>query len=73
MTWTHAAIADFILNNGIGFTVDSLKEIPSKLRSISDADYRYMLENAARIQSKIIGGYFTNRALEQAERMLSHE
>ena len=73
VTWTHAAIADFILNNGIGFTVDSLKEIPSKLRSSSDADYRYMLENAARIQSKIIDGYFTNRALEQAERMLSHE
>lgn len=73
VTWTQAAIADFIRKYGIGFTVDSLKEIPSKLQSISDAEYRSMLENSARMQSKIVAGYFTNRALDQMERMLRHE
>ena len=73
VTWTGAAIADFIVKYGLGFVVDSLRELPSKLQSISDADYHSMLKHSASMQSKLVDGYFTKRALEQAERMLRHE
>ena len=70
VTWTHAAIADFIAENGIGFTVDSLREIPSRLEKIGVTEYRSMLENAARLQKMIAAGFFTNRALERVEQFL---
>ncbi len=70
VTWTRAAIADFIAENGIGFTVDSLREIPSRLEKINAAEYRSMLENSARLQKKIAAGFFTNRALERVEQFL---
>lgn len=71
VTWTQAAIADVIVKYGLGFVVDSLKELPSKLQSISDAEYQSMLVHSARMQSKLVGGFFTGRALDQVERMLS--
>ncbi len=73
VTWKEAAIADFIIKNDIGFVVDSLRELPSKLQSITDARYQQLLDNVARLQSKVIEGFYTNRALEQAERMLRRE
>ena len=69
VTWKNAAIAEFITANEIGFVVDSLRELPSALEKISDARYQQFLDNSAQIQSNVIGGFYTNRALDQAERM----
>lgn len=70
VTWTHAAIADFIIDNGIGLTVESLRELPRALDNISVDAYQKMLDNSARIQKEIIAGRFTERALDQAENIL---
>lgn len=71
VTWTRAAIAEFILEHGIGFTVGSLREIPSALERMTDGEYRSMLENSARLQSKLASGFFLNRALDRVEEFLS--
>ena len=71
VTWTQAAIADFVIDNGIGFTVESLRELPSALKRITDDEYRSMLANSARIQKDIIVGRFTERALDRVEEILS--
>ena len=70
ITWTQAAIADFIIGNGIGLTVESLRELPRALDNISVDAYQSMLDNSARIQKEIISGRFTDRALDLAEKIL---
>ena len=70
ITWRHAAIADFILRNEIGFVVDSLHEIPRVIENISDDRYSRFLKNLEELQLKVTHGFFTNSALDRAEEIL---
>lgn len=68
ITWSQAAIADFILEHEIGFTVDSLHQIPHVIENISDDRYLQFLKNLEDLQRKVARGFFTNKALDQAEK-----
>ena len=71
VTWRHAAIADFILEHGIGLTVESLRDLPTAIGSLTDDRYRAMVECSARIQKEIVAGRYTARALARAEALLN--
>ena len=70
VTWKHAAIADFVLDNRLGFVVESLSELQSRIASIGEDEYRTFLDNSARIQKQLAVGYYTNRALDRVEQLL---
>ena len=61
--WEKAALAAFVTENGIGFTVSSLSEIPEKLRTLTDAQYAEMYENVKKLSEKLRGGGFLRAAL----------
>lgn len=65
--WKEAALAKYITENGLGFTVSSLNEIEDKLGSISQNDYEIMCNNVKAEGEKLRKGYFLNRALDEIE------
>ena len=66
ITWREAAIADFVEANRVGITVDSLKEIPERIRKISEEDYAQMKACVEEIRRRVISGYYFYRAVDEA-------
>lgn len=64
IVWSHAAIADFVLENNVGITVESLYEIEDKLNQLSDIDYSGMKENAIKLSGKLRSGYYFESAIK---------
>jgi hypothetical protein len=61
--WKEAAMAKFIEENNLGFTVGSLREINSKIESLTEKEYSEMLENTLKYSEKLREGYFFRRAI----------
>lgn len=59
-----AAMAEFVVQNKIGFCVSSLFEIGEKIKVIPEADYQQMVENARGFSIEISSGYYTRKAIE---------
>ncbi len=70
IVWKEAAVAEFVEDNNIGFTVGNLKEIESRIDELSDEVYSSYLKNIRQLQEKVCSGYFTNKALDEAEKYL---
>ena len=68
--WKEAALADFILKNNIGFVIDSLREIPLLLKSLTNEQYHVMRRNVESIATKIRTGGFLTDAVNEAFRRL---
>ena len=66
IVWREAAIADFIIRNGIGITVDSLYDVEEAIKNITKHDYDRMRENTIAVGKKLRDGYFTKKALNNA-------
>ncbi len=73
ITWKEAAVAAFVERNGIGITVDSLKELPEKLKSISDDQYAAMKRQAERFRPLLTAGWYFNRAVETAWKLFEED
>lgn len=65
--WKDAALADFIIKNNCGITVNSLSEIPRILSSLSKEHYDAMRQNALDVSSKLRRGYFLKKAVSRAQ------
>lgn len=63
--WKEAALSDFIVKNGLGIAVDSLGEIPYRIRSLSEDDYKRMTDNVMAISGKLRTGFFLKKALKE--------
>lgn len=68
--WDQAALADFVKQNQIGLTVNSLDDLESKIGSISEDQYNQMKRNVKDIAAKVRTGYFIKNAVLQAEKSL---
>lgn len=66
ITWSGAAISEFIQKNGSGIALDTLKNLDEVLESISDVQYAKMKQNAEKIGSLLREGHFTTEALKTA-------
>lgn len=64
--WSKAALADFVVKNKIGITVDSLGDVRNTIESLSEKDYNEMLNNVKAMGKRLRAGDFTKRALEKA-------
>lgn len=54
--WEKAGIAEFIINNKLGFTVKNLLEIPDKLNNISKERYNEYVDSIKEFQIKLLNG-----------------
>lgn len=66
IVWKKSAMASFVLDNKIGFAVESLDEIQSYLDNITQEEYKRLKKNILIMQQKIINGGFTKEALTKA-------
>ena len=64
--WSESALAGFIKEKNIGFTVSSLDEIPVKLMNISDEDYQSYRSNLYPLMRQVRDGYFLKEAVRSA-------
>lgn len=65
--WDESAMADFVLENGIGITVHSLFELSGKISSVSDDEYNKMKKNIDLVAADLINGQHLKTALSLCE------
>ncbi|HAJ97911.1 MAG TPA: galactofuranosyltransferase [Ruminococcus sp.] len=63
--WKKAALAEFIVKNGCGIVVESLKDIPDVISRLSEEDYRKMQSNTVKISKRLRDGYYTLEAMKR--------
>lgn len=62
ITWKKAAIADFVVKEGIGYVVDSLEE----LSTIDlEKDYRVMKNRVMKLKKRVASGEYLKEAIEK--------
>lgn len=64
--WDQAALAPFILENGVGIAVSSLDEIPGAIASLTDEAYDTLVKNARTCADDIASGSHLKCALAEA-------
>ena len=55
IVWKEAAIADFVVKNGIGITTDSISDLNTLLQ-INETDYEQMKNNVLKLRNDVISG-----------------
>jgi hypothetical protein len=69
MIWRNAAAAQFVRQHEVGLLVDSLREIPERVRSLTEADYAHLAENARIVGMQLRKGENTRQALLFLEKL----
>ncbi len=68
--WKQAALAPFIVENGLGLAVDSLEELPALFDTLTEDDYRRMVAQATAYGVRLRSGDFMRRATEEAAKQI---
>ena len=63
--WSRAAMADFIVNHGLGIAVDSLKDLKTILSEILPNEYLEMKENVKKEKKRLINGCSLNDVIKR--------
>ncbi|NLV53916.1 MAG: galactofuranosyltransferase [Bacteroidales bacterium] len=66
IVWKESAMSPFITSNHLGIAVNSLSELPEKLKAISQAEYDEYKQAAMAIKEKLNEGYHFKKAFEKA-------
>ncbi len=66
IVWSGSARAPFVLAEGIGFVVDSLRDIPAKLRAVPPHKYCDMKQRVAAISDRLARGHYFREALSRS-------
>ena len=61
--WEKAALANFIVENKIGFTISSLNDINEKLEGLSDEEYRVMKQNTIIFSERLSKGFYLKKII----------
>ena len=61
--WKEAAMAKFIVENDIGYTIEKISDIEELLKKITKEEYNNKLKNIQQISSQIRKGYYLELAL----------
>lgn len=67
IVWDQSALADFVRDNGVGFAIPSLDDIPDVLSRMTEDEYNRIVENVNAVSEKIRSGYFYKTAYQKAE------
>lgn len=65
IVWEDSAIADFVRDNGLGFTIKSLAEMPGKISALSNAEYNLMCHHVQSIAEKVSKGFFLKKVIRE--------
>lgn len=68
--WKEAALAAFVEREGVGFAVNSLRDIDEALRNITPERYAAMLSCARNIQKRLAEGHYFSEAFAKATKLL---
>jgi hypothetical protein len=69
--WEEDAMASWVLENEIGFTVSSLKDIYKKIEEMQDEVYNHMLQKQKSLQTQMAAGNYLQAALQKTEVLIS--
>lgn len=64
IVWKKSAIADFIQNKNIGYTISNIYEI----NNINFEDYNIKIKNVKEISEKVRRGYFTEKVMKEVQK-----
>jgi hypothetical protein len=65
IVWKEAAIASFVNENRIGFTISSFDDLSKAGETITDKKYSEYLSNIEQLSQKVRSGYFLGTAINQ--------
>lgn len=65
IVWEEAAVSAFVKKHGVGITVSSLEELPEKLESMTEKDYRTMKENTIQVGNRLRRGSMLKAAINR--------
>lgn len=68
--WSEAALAPFVVREGVGITISSLTDLHDKLKTISAEDYEKMVERVQIIRERLAEGYYLSHSFEEATEQL---
>ena len=66
VTWSKAAIADVIRDEGVGLCVESLYDLHDALAGVTEEAYVVMVNNARKVGERLRAGAFTLEAVHKA-------
>lgn len=66
IVWKESALARMVVDEGLGITVESLREIPDRLGKVDDTRYRGMCLRVAAYGERLRRGKFIKEAVEKA-------
>lgn len=67
IVWAQSAVSQFVEKYNIGFSVNSLEEMPDIIKNISESNYQLYRKNVLKIRERIVKGDFLNQALNNIE------
>jgi len=70
IVWKESAMAPFVTENGVGITVGSLRELPERLRGMSEEEYQHYKQKAMAMKARLNDGFFFIKAFQEAKKML---
>ena len=70
IVWKEAAVAQYVLDRKVGFTVGSLDEIYERIESISEEEYDAMKRNARAVSEELLSGKNLNDAVDECLRQI---
>lgn len=65
VVWKESALSTFVLDNHCGIAVDSLFELPEKIKSLSNEEYQKLVSCSQEIGKNIRAGYYLKTALKK--------
>lgn len=65
--WKEAALAQFIIDNNLGYTIEKLDDITELQKNITKEDYKIKITNAKKISQKLRNGEFLKNALKNID------
>ena len=73
IVWKQAAIADFVLETGVGIAVDDLYSLDEVIGSITKEEYSRYAENAKKVADRLRSGYYTLSAIRKCCEVITEE
>lgn len=71
--WKQAAEAEFVIQNHLGYTVESLQEAEEKVMACSPEQYEYFLLHVKLMQDLLTRGVYLQKSLERAVKLAGLE
>lgn len=65
IVWSQSALAEFVIDNKIGFCIDKITDIDDILEKMTDEEYNVMKVNACRMSVLLNSGHYIKQAINE--------